>query len=212
MEQTLRDFAKRVVEATQDYIASGSETNPDVIANVRQYTNEDHVYTLGVSYLDIIEFARQDDKKAIIDIASGINWAKVIDPTIITTNPYSVNVYGSKYFDYINTTLNVSTDLIIGDLRRDKNWLDTGSMKFDCAICLRFLPFFGKSYTDADYKNFVDGISNCLTSDGVFWFTTEDAATFLKRAETHNQRSAWSNRLLTPRSFVIETTKQLIDK
>lgn len=208
----LRAFAKRVVEGTQEYLRSGDERNPDVINNIKQYLEEDRVWGLARSYQLFVEIAREDtNRKLILDVASGINWAKYIDPNIVTSNPHSVNVYGYRYFNFINNYLNVPTDLVIGDLRRDENWLDTGSLRFDCVICCRFLPFINKSYGDDDYRRFFEGVRGCLAPKGVVWLSTEDEITFLRRVETRNHKDVWSKYKLREHTYIIESTKEKLD-
>lgn len=209
--EQLDQFARDVVVATKQYIDSGEETNPTVIENIKQYLDATHVYETGLFYRDAIQAAREDGNQTIIDIGSGINVAKLIDPDIVTTNPIGLNVNGYKFFRYINKEMGLPVDIELGDLRRDIPWLDTGSLKFDCAFVFRFLPFFGSDYFVSDYKRFINGVRNCLAPNGTVWYNTENEPAFFKIARSLNQDHVWKRlQLVADRQF-LESTKEQLD-
>ena len=211
-DQQLKQFAASVVEATRQYLTTdGKDDDPSVVENVKQYTDPDHVLALGRIYNEWINVARDEGRNNIIDIASGINWAKFIDPTIVTSNPEAHTVNGYQYLKYINKALNVPVDIGLGDMRVSDQWLDVGSLKFDCAIAIRFMPFRDKQYTPNDYKRFVYGIRNCLTPSGVVWLNTENEGMFLSCAKLCNHRDAWERQIISQRTSTFESTKNKLD-
>jgi hypothetical protein len=211
-DQQLKQFAVSVVDATRQYIADGKDAdNPSVIENIMQYTDPDHVLALGRIYREWIDVARDEGRETIIDIASGINWAKFIDPTIVTSNPEAQTVNGYQYLKYINNALNVPVDIILGDMRVSEQWLDVGSLKFDCAMAIRFMPFRDKVYMPDDYKRFVHGVRNCLTPSGVVWLNTENEGMFFVCANIFNHKSAWERQIISERTNTLESVKHKLD-
>jgi hypothetical protein len=173
----LEAFAERVTSATTLFktVLKEKALNNDWFRiyerNISQYDDTEHINMLYLVYLKMILEARKRGYTDILDIGSGIQCAKMIDPTITSSNPQSALTGTAEYFQYINHALNIEDDVVLADCIKESNWINTHNT-FDCLLLIRFFPWDLEilPYTKTIYKNIICELDRTLRPDGVVWY------------------------------------------
>jgi SAM-dependent methyltransferase len=169
---TMVRFAKNLSAYTKHFIEHNND-HPDV-KNIRQYADFNRVYDLLKQYARIISDIKQQGATSIIDVGSGVGFAKCIDPNITTAN------MDVDYFFKVEEVLNVVSDISLFDCTITEKWVNT-THKFDCAILYRFMPWAGKILDNQTIVKVFTEMSRILKPNGVLIYTPINADQFLDR-------------------------------
>ena len=170
-------FAERVMSATTLFKTVLKEKSLDndwfrvYERNITQYEDINHINMLYLVYSKMILEARKRGYTDILDIGSGIQCAKMIDPSITSSNPLKALTGTAEYFQYINHALGVRDDITLNDCMDNHRWIQTHNT-FDCLFLIRFFPWDLKvlPYTKTIYRNIIHELDRTLRPDGVVWY------------------------------------------
>lgn len=173
----LEAFAERVMSATTLFKTVLSEKALDndwfrvYERNISQYDSVEHINMLYIVYSKMILEARKRGYTDILDIGSGIQCAKMIDPSIVSSNPKKALTGTAEYFQYINHALDIKDDVVLKDCMHNTRWIQTHDT-FDCLFLIRFFPWDLDviPYTKTIYKNIISELDRTLRPDGVVWY------------------------------------------
>jgi SAM-dependent methyltransferase len=196
-------FVKHLRQYTELFLVD----NPDhpYKNNIQQYLNADHVNNLFDRYRNIIDNVRREGATSIIDVGSGIGFAKHIDPSITTAN---VN---DTFFSEVEEVLDVVKDITLSDCTIVDRWVDTED-KFDCVILYRFMPWAGQTIENDIIIRIFAEMSRILKPNGILiytpigatqfndrrWSEIEDGFTTFKlsQSDIHNELNKAKNKIL----------------
>ena len=179
MDLTVNVFGQ-IRDLTQQFIDTVPELPETYKRNIQQYIEPRHTEHIYQCYKQFVTCAHQQQFDKIIDIGSGINFAKMLDTNITTSNPVGRGVGLNEHFHYINKHLNTPTDIRLFDIQTHDNWIET-DQQYNLIFVHRFWPWPGLPYPDIIYKRFIKETNRILAADGQLWFYTNDRQTFLHK-------------------------------
>ena len=116
MDLTVNVFGQ-IRDLTQQFIDTVPELPETYKRNIQQYIEPRHTEHIYQCYKQFVTCAHQQQFDKIIDIGSGINFAKMLDTNITTSNPVGRGVGLNEHFHYINKHLNTPTDIRLFDIQ-----------------------------------------------------------------------------------------------
>jgi hypothetical protein len=178
-------FAERVMSATTmfRYVlkekASQQHWYSAYDKNASQYEDKKQIIRLYLLHLKMIVEARKRGYNDILDVGSGINCAKIIDPSISSSNPLYAFTGESDLFRYIGHALDIENDVILGDCFIDANWIQTYNT-YDCLFVIRFIPWPSEivPWSKKIYTNIITELDRVLRPNGVVWYNPIDHEKF----------------------------------
>ena len=155
-------FCKSLVVLTEQFLLDNPHHRD--YTNIQQYTDITNVLAVYEQYEKLISHTHGD----VLDVGSGVGFAKHINPAILTTN------LTNDYFYSMEKALNVKKDYWCSNCITNPKWIQTPK-QFDYVILHRFLPWNGETLAPEVRYNMLSGVHNVLRDGGTLLYTPINA-------------------------------------
>ena len=129
--------------------------------NISQYKDVEHSLQMLKQYEMLLSITRGG---TVIDVGSGVGYAKVIDRSVHTANPLlDFQVYAEQMLD-------VECDFLCQDCRLHSKWIGT-DQQYDYVILHRFMPWADQEADPAIMLNVFTDVCRILKPEGKLIYT-----------------------------------------
>lgn len=151
-------FVESLVKFTEAFLRN-NPTDPDYI-NLQQYASVEHNTFLIKQYEMLLSHTSGD----VIDIGSGVGFAKVVRPSVRTSN------VGANFFVAFEQLMDIECDYRSFDCLYTDDWVRADTL-FDYAILHRFMPWSGQTLDARTKSHMFTGVNRVLKDSGVLIYT-----------------------------------------
>ena len=152
-------FAEQLAVFTNSFLRD-NPNHPD-FNNIQQYTDVKHSMRMLKQYEMLLAVTRGG---TVIDVGSGVGYAKVLDRFVNTANP------PIDYQVQVEQMLGVERDFDCADCRRHLKWIGTDE-QFDYVILHRFMPWADQEADPAIMLNIFTEVCRILKPEGKLIYT-----------------------------------------
>ncbi len=204
-KQKISDLTFKFLEIQSSYL--NEEFHKKQKELTRQYTLDTYNADTYTAYQRILRCASDRGYMDIIDVGSGVQTSKILNPSVDTSNVLYPFIGLSVFNNFIASQLDLEYDINLRPVEITNDWISTDK-KYDCALLMRFLPWIKASFTRNTYMNMVKGLSRVLKPGGVVWYIPVDPGVFQYIAG--DSYSQWVS-ADTGGVAVLEITKEKLD-
>lgn len=152
-------FAEQLAAFTNSFLRD----NPKhfLFDNLQQYKDVQHSMEMLQSYEALLARAREG---SVIDVGSGVGYAKVISKNVYTANP------PIDYWVQVEQIFNVESDFACRDCAQHLRWIGT-NQQYDFVILHRFLPWANQIADPKIMLNVFTDVCRILKPNGKLLYT-----------------------------------------
>lgn len=152
-------FAEQLAVFTSSFLRD-NPNHPD-FNNIQQYIDVKHSMRMLKQYEMLLAVTRGG---TVIDVGSGVGYAKVVDNRVHTANP------PIDYQVQAEQMLGVERDFDCADCRRHLKWVGTDE-QYNYVILHRFMPWADQAADPATMLNIFTEVRRILKPDGKLLYT-----------------------------------------